>query len=44
VLEGRDEGVLDELLGEVPVAERADERSGEPPTLFAKDALERFRS
>ena len=44
MLEGRDERVLDELLGEVPVAERADQGGGEPPMFLAKDALERLRS
>jgi len=44
VLERRDERVLHELLGKVPIAERADQGGGEPPMLLAKDALERFRS
>lgn len=44
MLEGRNERVLDELLGEVPIAERADQGGGEPPGLLAKDPLERFRS
>jgi hypothetical protein len=43
VLERRDEGVLDQFLGEVPVAERADQGGGEPPVLLANDALERLR-
>jgi len=44
MLEGGDERVLHELLGEVPVAERADEGGGEPAALLAEDALEGFRS
>jgi hypothetical protein len=43
VLESRHERVLHELLGEVPVAERADQGGGEPPTLLAEDALELLR-
>jgi hypothetical protein len=44
MLERRDEGVLNEFLGEIPVPERADQGGGEPSVLLAKDALERFRS
>jgi hypothetical protein len=43
MLEGRDERVLHELLGEIPIAERADQGGGEPPMLLAKDALEGLR-
>ena len=37
VLEGAHGGVLHELLGEVPVAEDAHERSGQAPALVAQD-------
>jgi hypothetical protein len=43
VLERRDERVLDQLLGKVPITERADQGGGQPPMLLAKDPLERFR-
>jgi hypothetical protein len=44
VFEGRDERVLHEVQGEIPVAEGPHERSGQPAMLLAKDALERVRS
>jgi hypothetical protein len=35
---------LHELLGEVPIAERADQGGREPPVLLAEDAFERLRA
>ena len=39
-LESRDERVLDRLLGEVEVAEDADERRDRPPLLLAEQAVD----
>ncbi|MDX6229225.1 MAG: hypothetical protein QOI76_2615 [Frankiales bacterium] len=42
-LERHDERVLHRLLGEVEVAEHADERRDRPPGLLPKQALDRLR-
>ena len=39
-LERGDEGVLDGFLGEVEIAEDADERRDRPPLLFAEEAVD----
>jgi hypothetical protein len=41
-VERHDEGVLHRLLGEVEVAEHADERRDRPPGLLPKQALDRL--
>jgi hypothetical protein len=41
VLESFDQRLRDELLGQVEVAEEADQARGEPAGLLAEDALER---
>jgi hypothetical protein len=40
VLERLDHGVCDQLLGEVEVAEEADQARGEPARLLAEDPFE----
>jgi hypothetical protein len=40
MLEGRDEGLLDGLLGEIEVSKLADERRERPPGFLAKDAID----
>ena len=38
-----DEGVLDGVLGDVPVADLADERRDRPPRLLAEQAVDELR-
>jgi hypothetical protein len=42
-LQRRRERVLDRLLGEVPVADRADQRRDRPPKMFAEQAVDNAR-